>query len=188
MASNLYSYDRATGVLIGTTGWLDNPERPDKPLQPAFTTTLAPPDVPAGQAAVFRKGAWTLQPDHRGERWWSGTDPVQIETVGDPAAQGLTRDPVVPPAPPASSCSRLGLKRAFEEQDLWPIVRGMIAADREMSEDWNLAVEIHIADPIVQKAVAGLAAKDIALSDADVQALVTRANELVAPPRPALAA
>lgn len=90
----------------------------------------------------------------------------------------------VPPMPPdtstPSSCSKLGLKRAFEEQGLWPTVRAMIAGDAEMAEDWGLAIQIRINDPIVTKARAGLAQQGIGLSDADVQALVTRANELVA--------
>ncbi len=56
----------------------------------------------------------------------------------------------------------------------------MLASDADMQEDWDLAVELRITDPIVKKAVAGLAQLGIPLSDADVQNLVTRANELVA--------
>lgn len=89
-----------------------------------------------------------------------------------------------PPLPPdlskPVSCSKLGLKRAFVEKDLWPAVRDMIAADAELTEDWNLAIQIRINDPIVAKARTGLAQRGVWLSDADVQALVTRANELVA--------
>lgn len=87
-----------------------------------------------------------------------------------------------PPAPSAlpSSCSKLGLKRAFEEKGLWPTVRGMIASSADLTEDWNLAIELRISDPLIKTAVAALAQQGIALSDADVQALVTRANELVA--------
>ncbi|MGZ7865311.1 hypothetical protein ACXR8U_06520 [Methylobacterium radiotolerans] len=33
----------------------------------------------------------------------------------------------------------------------------MIASDEDMQEDWDLAVELRISDPIVRKAVAGLA-------------------------------
>ena len=94
----------------------------------------------------------------------------------------LRPDPDAPilTAPPPTSCSKLGLKRAFDEKKLWTTVRAMIASDAGMQEDWDLAVELRITDPIVRKAVAGLAQLGIPLSDADVQALVTRANALVA--------
>ncbi len=118
--------------------------------------------------------------DHRGETWFKGAEPVLVDFLGDPAAQDLTAEPVLPPAPPPSSCSKLGLKRAFTERGLWPTVRAMLSSDADMQEDWDLAVELRITDPIVKKAVAGLAQLGIPLSDADVQNLVTRANELVA--------
>ncbi len=33
----------------------------------------------------------------------------------------------------------------------------MIASDEDMQEDWDLAAELRISDPIVRKSVAGLA-------------------------------
>jgi hypothetical protein len=108
-------------------------------------------------------------------------DPLALfeEKTFDPVALTFSA-PAGPTTPVANSCSRLGLKRAFEEKGLWPTVRAMIASDAVMSEDWSLATQIRITDPIVAKARGGLAQQGIALSDADVQALVTRANELVA--------
>jgi hypothetical protein len=55
----------------------------------------------------------------------------------------------------------------------------MIASDENMQEDWDLAVELRISDPIVRKAVAGLALPGVVPTAGDAWALVTRANELV---------
>lgn len=85
-----------------------------------------------------------------------------------------------PVAGPNSSCSKLGLKRAFDEKGLWPTVRYMISSSADMQEEWDLAVQIRISDPLIKTAVAALAQQGIALSDADLQALVNRANALVA--------
>jgi predicted site-specific integrase-resolvase len=173
--------DARTGVLVGPAGIHPDPMNPGAFLEPAFTTAIAPPtEIPAGEAAVFADDAWALVPDHRGETWFQGAEPISIERLGDPTTQGLTKDPVLPPPPPPSSCSKLGLKRAFTEKGLWPTVRAMIASDADMQEDWDLATELRITDPIVRKAAGGLTLAGIPLSDADVQALVTRANKLVA--------
>lgn len=58
-------------------------------------------------------------------------------------------------------------------------VRAVIASDEDMQEDWDLAVELRISDPIVRKAVPGLAPLGVAITAGDAQALVTRVNELV---------
>lgn len=176
-----YAFDTRNGVYVGLAELHPDPLNPGQFLEPWGTTDIAPPaEVPAGEAAVFANDVWTLVADHRGEVWFRGTDPVLVDFLGDPAGQDLTRAPVLPPAPPPSSCSKLGLKRAFEEKGLWPTVRAMIASGADMQEDWDLAVELRITDPIVRKAIAGLAQLGLPQSDADVQALVTRANELVA--------
>ncbi|MBN4095658.1 hypothetical protein [Methylobacterium sp. OT2] len=176
-----YAYDARTKVYAGVTEALPDPMNSERLLEPAFTTAIAPGDVPLGQAAVWNGAGWTLTQDHRGETWFKDTTPVLIDFLGDPAAQGMTPDaPPLPEPPPPSSCSKLGLKRAFDEKGLWSTVRAMIASSAEMQEDWDLAIELRISDPIVREAVAGLAQLGIPLSDADVQALVTRANELVA--------
>jgi hypothetical protein len=175
-----YAYDSRTGAYVGTTEAHEDPMNPGTYLEPAFSTTVAPGDAPAGQVAVFGNGAWTFVTDHRGETWFKGAEPVLVDFLGDPAAQDLTAEPVLPPAPPPSSCSKLGLKRAFDEKKLWTTVRAMLASNADLQEEWDLAIEVRISDPLVKIAVAGLAQLGIPLSDADVQALVTRANELVA--------
>ena len=175
-----YVYDARNGSYVGIMQAHPDPMNPGEWLEPAFTTAIAPPDAPAGEAPVFVNGGWVLEQDARGQIWFKGVEPVLVDFLGDPTGQELTKDPVLPPAPPPSSCSKLGLKRAFDERGLWTTVRAMIAGNADFAEDWGFAIEIRITDPIVSQARDGLAEKGIALSDADVQALVTRANELVA--------
>lgn len=176
-----YAYDWRTQAYVGTTLAHPDPMNPGQVLEPAFTTAIEPPPNSPGQSAAWSGEEWEMRSDHRGETWFKGDAPVVVDFLGDPAAHGLTQDPPpLPEPPPPSSCSKLGLKRAFTEKGLWPTVRAMIASDADMQEDWDLAVELRITDPIVQRAVYGLTLAGIPLSAADVQALVTRANELVA--------
>ncbi|MET3485992.1 hypothetical protein [Methylobacterium sp. 1973] len=176
-----YSYDRETGAFNGLVEATASPLEPGVLLEPAFSTPTPPPEVAALQVAVWAGVSWKVVTDHRGETWYRDREAVLIVDLGDPADLGLTAAPApLPPPPPPSSCSKLGLKRAFTEKGLWPTVKAMIASDEDMQEDWDLAVELRITDPIVKKAVAGLALLGTALTPDDVQALVTRANELVA--------
>lgn len=96
-----YSYNPSTGELLGATRLeydLQHLQVADEIrfLLPGFTTAIEPPQVDAGQAAVFRDGAWQIVEDHRGEVWYSGAQPVQINSLG--AIVGLTKEP--PPAEP----------------------------------------------------------------------------------------
>jgi hypothetical protein len=172
----------------GGVDWYDYRNKPNV-FQPGSVLAHTLKDGASGREtvkAVFRDPSMAFPAGQRLIEI-SGADPD-----GDPLAlfEEKTFDPVAltfsapagPTTPMATSCSRLGLKRAFEERGLWETVRAMIASDKDMSEDWNLATQIRITDPIVAKARAGLAQQRIGLSDADVQALVTRANQLVAPP------
>ncbi|MGX1353457.1 hypothetical protein AB7M49_007078 [Bradyrhizobium elkanii] len=79
----------------------------------------------------------------------------------------------VPPFVP-SSCTKLGLKRAFDELGTWAAVKAAIAADANVQEEWDLATEIRRADPLVQHMIAV-----VGLSDAQVDQLLIRANALV---------
>jgi hypothetical protein len=98
------------------------------------------------------------------------------QQIFDPKTLALS---AVPPIVP-TTCTRLGLKRALEERGLWPTVRAMIASDPNMQEEWDLATVLQTSDPIVQKAIAGLGQLGVALTPADLAALMIRANELVA--------
>ncbi|WP_050629323.1 hypothetical protein [Bradyrhizobium viridifuturi] len=78
------------------------------------------------------------------------------------------------PAPVPASCTKLGLKRAYDELGSWAIVRAAIAADAAVQEEWDLATELRRTDPLVQRMITALG-----LSDAQVDLLLIRANALV---------
>ncbi|WP_375782947.1 hypothetical protein ACE10Z_23825 [Bradyrhizobium sp. Pha-3] len=101
------------------------------------------------------------------------------EQPGRVLEQAADDDPAViaflhPPAPAPSSCTKLGLKRAYDELGNWAVVRAAIAADASVQEEWNLATELRRTDPLVQRMIAVLG-----LSDAQVDQLLIRANALV---------
>lgn len=73
------------------------------------------------------------------------------------------------------SASKLGLIRVFKEQGIWSSVKSLIAADQDVQEEWDAAIEIRRADPITQGMIAAMQ-----LSDEQVDALLVRAAELVA--------
>lgn len=80
-----------------------------------------------------------------------------------------------PPVVVPSSCSRLGLKRALEEVGTWTAVKAAIAADPAVQEEWDLATLLVRTDPLVQDIILQLA-----LTEEQVDALLVRANALVA--------
>ncbi|UGA47088.1 hypothetical protein HU230_0014020 [Bradyrhizobium quebecense] len=88
----------------------------------------------------------------------------------DPAVMAFLN----PPAPVPASCTKLGLKRAFDELGTWAAVKAAIAADANVQEEWDLATELRRADPLVQNMIAVLG-----LSEAQVDQLLIRANALV---------
>ncbi|MBE7196589.1 MAG: hypothetical protein INR70_02130 [Parafilimonas terrae] len=175
-----YAFDTRTGVYVGPAELHPDPLNPGQFLEPWGTTALAPPAAPAGEAAVFANGAWSLVADHRGEVWFKGTDPLLVDFLGDPAAQDLTKAPVLPALPPPSSCTRLGLMRAFKARGLWETVKEMIAANADLQEEWDLAVEIRKSDPLILTALGALTQVGIAFSDADVDKLIADAVAAVA--------
>ena len=80
-----------------------------------------------------------------------------------------------PPLPVPTSASKLGLKRALAEIGLWDQVKAAIAADPDIQEEWELAVEIRRTDPLVQMMIDA-----IGLTPEQADAILIRANELVA--------
>jgi hypothetical protein len=90
-------------------------------------------------------------------------------------AAGNTPVPyVAPPAPVPTFCTKLGLKRAFDELGQWATVRAAIAANANTQEEWDLATEIKRVDPLVQGMIAALS-----LTSEQVDNLLIRANALV---------
>ncbi|UGA45946.1 hypothetical protein HU230_0007885 [Bradyrhizobium quebecense] len=79
-----------------------------------------------------------------------------------------------PPARVPSSCTKLGLKRAFDELGTWASVKAAIAADANVQEEWDLATEIRRSDSLVQHMITV-----VGLSDDQVDSLLVRANALV---------
>ncbi|MGY4226520.1 hypothetical protein ACVMIH_003881 [Bradyrhizobium sp. USDA 4503] len=106
--------------------------------------------------------------------WFACEQPAPMVTE-----QVADDDPAViaflnPPAPVPTSCTRLGLKRAFDELGTWATVKAAIAADANVQEEWDLATEIRRSDPLVQRMITV-----VGLSDNQVDALLVRANALV---------
>ncbi|HEY6032060.1 MAG TPA: hypothetical protein VIU44_15925 [Gaiellaceae bacterium] len=99
---NIWNYDAATGALLSAGVADPDPLSEGDWLVPACATTVAPPSVPPGKAAVFSNGSWSLIPDHRGETWWRAYgEAVVVSAVGDPAQSGLFA--VEPAAPPPTA-------------------------------------------------------------------------------------
>ena len=93
------------------------------------------------------------------------------EVVYIPTFEGIP----APPLPVPTSASKLGLKRALAEIGLWDQVKAAIAADPDIQEEWELAVEIRRTDPLVQMMIDA-----IGLTPEQADAILIRANELVA--------
>ncbi|GEP00622.1 hypothetical protein [Methylobacterium haplocladii] len=117
-------------------------------------------------------------------------DVRDVSHVADIAIGWLATDDgfAAPPPPPVvvvvpTSASKLGLKRALAEtgelavfpEPEWPAVKAALASNPDLQEDWDLATEIRRVDPLTQAMIAARS-----YSPAQVDALLIRANELVA--------
>lgn len=95
---NVYSFDRLTGEFLCVADAFAHPARPDEFLMPAFSTEIAPPDTIENQCAVWSGEDWRIVADHRGETWFMDQQPVIVTSLGDPSADGLVPDRVIPAA------------------------------------------------------------------------------------------
>ncbi|ODM77809.1 hypothetical protein [Bradyrhizobium elkanii] len=138
-----------------------------------MTTFVIDPEGNIVNAIVLEEGADWTPPEGCaiavGDYAIGGT---LVGGVYSPPAPPVT-DPL-PPPPPPDSCTKLGLKRAFDELGTWASVKAAIAADANVQEEWDLATEIRRADPLVQHMIT-----IVGLSDAQVDQLLIRANALV---------
>ena len=92
---NGYSYSPATGEYIETITLRESPLEPGVSLVPAFCTTTALPEVPAGHVACWNGAAWVLVEDHRGEASYiNGVASVVTDLGAYPEGWSTT-----PPAP-----------------------------------------------------------------------------------------
>ena len=94
----VFLYDPETGVFAGTyEAQLSPLDAPGTYLEPVCSTDVVPLIAAANQVAVFAAGAWTLEPDFRGQTWYDQTTgaAVEITAVGQPASNLA----VTPPPP-----------------------------------------------------------------------------------------
>lgn len=85
----IFHYSPATGEFLGSGVADPDPVRIGEWLIPAFATGVTPPEPEASMARVWRDGAWRQVPDHRGETWYRGREPVEVAELGDPSADDL---------------------------------------------------------------------------------------------------
>jgi hypothetical protein len=90
------------------------------------------------------------------------------------AAGGIPYAWVEMPPPVPTSCTKLGLKRAFDELGQWAAVKAAIASNPDTQEEWDLAIEIKRTDSLVEGMIAALD-----LTPLQVDNLLIRANALV---------
>ena len=56
----VYSYDKQSGIFVGTTVADEDPKRPGNYLIPAQSTPIKPPFIPEDKIAIWNTNAWTL--------------------------------------------------------------------------------------------------------------------------------
>lgn len=95
MTKTVYQTD-TFGLFIGEVQARESPLEPGIYLIPAGCVETPPPAAEAKTVAVWSVDAWVLVPDHRGDIWYGGSDPVIVDFIGDPVEQGLSPERVVP--------------------------------------------------------------------------------------------
>ncbi|MDB4507261.1 phage tail assembly chaperone [bacterium] len=56
----VYSYDKQSGIFVGTTVADEDPKRPGNYLFPAQTTSIKPPTIDEDKLAKWNNNAWVL--------------------------------------------------------------------------------------------------------------------------------
>jgi hypothetical protein len=62
MANPVAYQTNRNGVFVGVVNRQPSPKEPGVWLVPGGAVLVPPPSIPAGQQAVWAKGAWALQP------------------------------------------------------------------------------------------------------------------------------
>ncbi len=96
---NIYHYSPVNGEYLGASVARESPLEPGTFLIPANTATIPPPAHDVGHVAVYSAGAWSVVPDHRGQRWYKpdGTQ-VDISEINVVPDKTWTHEPP-PPTP-----------------------------------------------------------------------------------------
>jgi hypothetical protein len=68
---NIYHYDPNTNEYLDTSTAAPDPLTPGEFLIPGYATTVEPPSVVTGKAAVFADGQWSEVDDYRGSTVYS---------------------------------------------------------------------------------------------------------------------
>lgn len=100
MNKAIYNYHHATGELLSEGVADESPLEPGVLLIAANATHIQPPTDSANEKAVFLAGAWSLVPDHRGQKYWLNGVEFEIAELGVVPPAGAT--PEKPADPPAS--------------------------------------------------------------------------------------
>lgn len=74
-------------------------------------------------------------------------------------AEALDRDPL-----PPGSITRLQACREMKSRGIWAQFQTALESDPDLEEEWGLASELHVADPIVVAFAAGLGLDQQALA------------------------
>ena len=91
-----YLFDAVTGESSGSYLAQKSPLEAGVYIAPINSTPVAPPVFVANKVAVFSSGAWSMQPDFRGQTWFDAQgNAVEISAIGTP---GSTLTSVLPAA------------------------------------------------------------------------------------------
>ncbi len=104
-----YQYD-ASGVYTGPCEAQLSPlDAPGTYLYPSLSTDIQPTAYGVDQIPVFASGAWTIEPDYRGQTWYDQTTgaAVEITAVGQPASNLAATPP--PPTLAQAQASQIAL-------------------------------------------------------------------------------
>lgn len=90
-----YNYNPVTGEYIDRVALCESPLEPGVFLVPAYCTTTALPEVPAGHAACWNGSAWALVEDHRGEVGYVNGEAFEVVDLGA-YPEGWSTEPPLP--------------------------------------------------------------------------------------------
>jgi hypothetical protein len=108
----VYLFDPATFAFAGTYQAQESPLELGVFIEPVHSTDIEPPAVDADQVAVWN-GAWSVQPDYRGQTMYDQTSgaPLEVTSIGAiPAGFALT-------PPPPTLAQALATKTAELQSD-----------------------------------------------------------------------